>query len=80
MVVNEEVQAGDNPEDGSPNAEGTVHANQEGNDGEDVTMGEDDEGNQTPLNVGHDGSDGDDDGDSEEEDNNGEGNREIVKG
>lgn len=63
MVVDEEVQAGDNPEDGSPNVEGIVHSNQKGNDGEDATMGEEDEGNQTPLNVGHDGSVGDDDGD-----------------
>lgn len=38
IVVDKEVQAEDNPEDGSPNFEGTVHPNQEGNDGEDATM------------------------------------------
>ncbi|XP_050908900.1 uncharacterized protein LOC127122642 [Lathyrus oleraceus] len=79
MVVDEEVQDGDKPEDGSPNIEGTIHANQEGNDGEVVAMGEDDEGNQTLPNVGHDGSDGEDDGDSKEEENNGEGTRTQSK-
>ncbi|XP_050877146.1 uncharacterized protein LOC127080900 [Lathyrus oleraceus] len=80
MVVDEEVQAGDNPEDGSHNVEGTDHANQKGNNGKDAAMGEEDEDNQTPLNAGHDGSDGDDDGDSEEEDNNGEGNQDTFEG
>lgn len=79
IIVDEEIQAGDNPEDGSPNIEGTIHDNQEGNDGEDTTMGEEDEGNQTPLNVGYGGSDGDDDGDSEENDNKGEGNQDTVE-
>lgn len=74
MVVDEEVQAGDNPEDGSPNIEGTVDTNQEGNDGEDMVMEEKDKGNQTPLNVG------DDDGGFEEEDNNSEYNQETSEG
>lgn len=80
MVVDEEVQAGDNPEDGSPNVEGTIDTNQEGKDGKNMVMEEEDEGNQTPLNVGHERSDGDDDGGSEEEDNNGEGNQDTVEG
>lgn len=80
MVVDEEFQAGDNPEDGLPNIEGTIQTNQEGNDGEDARMEEEDEGNQTPLNAGHDGSDSNDDGNSEEEDNNGEGNQDTIEG
>ncbi|XP_050908610.1 uncharacterized protein LOC127122289 [Lathyrus oleraceus] len=80
MVVDEEVQTSDNPEDGSPNVEDIVHSNQEGNDGEDTTIGEEDKGNQTPLNTGHDGSDAGDDGDSEEENNNGEGNQDTIEG
>lgn len=54
MVMDEEFQDGDNPEDGSPNVKGTTDTNQEGNDGEDKVMEEENEGNQTPLNVGDD--------------------------
>ena len=44
MVVDEEVPAGDNPEDSSPNIEGTIDTNQEGNNGEDTVMEEENEG------------------------------------
>lgn len=74
MVVDEEVQAGDNPEDGFPKIEGIFDTNQKGNDSEDTVMEEEDKGNQTPLNAG------DDDGGFEEEDNNGEGNQDTIKG
>lgn len=45
MVVDEEVQAGDNPGDDSRNIEGTVDPQPERNDGEDMVMEEEDEGN-----------------------------------
>lgn len=52
MVVDEEVQVGDNPGEDSRNVEGTVDPQQEGNDSEDTVMEEEDEGNQALLHVG----------------------------
>lgn len=68
MVVDEGVQAGDNPGDDSHNVEGTVDPQKEGGNGEDTVMEEENGGNQNPIHVG------DDDGGSEErEDDWGEG-------
>lgn len=74
MMVEEEVQDGDNPGDDSPNIEGTIDPQQEGNDSEDTVIEEEEEGNQTPLNIG------DDDGGFEKEDKNDEGDQDIGEG
>lgn len=73
MVVDEEVQAGNDSEGGSPDVDGTDNAALGGNDGQDEDMREEEEEYQL---IFHDGPGCDDDEDLEEEDNNGEGNKE----
>ncbi|XP_050908491.1 uncharacterized protein LOC127122149 [Lathyrus oleraceus] len=55
MVVDEGVQAGDNPGDDSYNVKGTVNPQEEGGNGEDTVMEEENKGNHTPVPVGDDG-------------------------